>query len=121
MFKIVEKSKKSGMEELIEFLLYRPQAAKFVNSIFNSYKDNKIKLKDLDLEDDPILTRICIILNNELVVKEKRLRKIMNLTKQEIRSRLQYLIKKYPSRFTIDYFDQNCCIIHITKEGLIHA
>lgn len=116
-----EKSKKSELEELIEFLLYRPQAAKYIKSVIESYNNNQIKLNDLDLDDDPILIRICEILSNELVVEEKRLRKILNLTSQEIRSRLQYLTKIYPSQFSIDYFDKECWIIYITKEGLIHA
>ena len=113
--------KRSALEDLIDFLLYRPDAAKFISSILKAYKENKVRLKQFDLADDPILIQICQILSNELVVKQKRIEKILKLSREEVQSRLIYLVDKYPDSFSIDRLDNENWVIYITKEGLINA
>lgn len=73
------------------------------------------------LADDSILIKICQILSNELVVKEKRFEEFLMLSKEEVRSRLVYLVGKYPDSFSIDRLDNESWIIYITKEGLINV
>ena len=121
MFYLSEKIKRSALEDLIDFLIYHPQAAKFLPSLLKAYKENKNRLKQLDLNNDPILNQICKILSNELVVKENRFKKILRLSKEEVRSRLKYLVGKYPDSFSIDRLDNENWVIYITKEGLINA
>ena len=116
-----ENIKRSALEDLIDFLLYRPQAAKYLPSVLKAYKKNKARLKQFDLAEDPILIQICQILSNELVVKEKRFEEILKLSRDEVRSRLIYLIGKYPGSFSIDRLDNESWVIYITKEGLINA
>ena len=121
MFNLSENIKRSALEDLIDFLLYRPQAAKYLPSVLKEYKENQARLKQFDLADDPILIQICQILSNELVVKEKRFEEILMLLREEVRSRLIYLVGKYPDSFSIDRLDNKNWIIYITKEGLINV
>ncbi len=116
-----ENIKRSALEDLIDFLLCRPQAAKYLPSVLKAYKKNKIRLKLFDLDDDPILIQICQILSNELVVREKRFEEILKLSREEARSRLKYLVEKYPNSFSIDRLNNESWVIYITKEGLINA
>jgi len=116
-----ENIKRSALEDLIDFLMFRPQSAKFLPSVFKTYKENKTRLKQLVLDDDPILIQICQILSNELVVKEKRFEEILKLSREEVRFRLNYLVGKYPDSFSIDRLDNESWIIYITKEGLINV
>ena len=121
VFNLSENIKRSALEDLIDFLLYRPQAAKYLPSVLKEYKENQARLKQFDLADDPILIQICQILSNELVVKEKRFEDFLMLSKEEVRSRLIYLVGKYPDSFSIDRLDNKNWIIYITKEGLINV
>ncbi len=116
-----ENIKKSALEDLIDFLRSRPQAAKYLPSVLEAFDDNKTRLKQFILDKDPILIQICQILSNELVVKEKRFEEILKLSREEVRFRLNYLVRKYPGSFSIDRLENESWIIYITKEGLINV
>lgn len=121
MIKLSKNIKRSSLEDLIDFLLYHPKAAKYLPSVLKAYKENQTRLKQFDLADDPFLVQICQILSNELVVKEKRFEELLKLSKAEVRSRLISLVEKYSDSFSIDRLDYENWIIYITKEGLINA
>ena len=121
MIYLSENIKRSALEDLIDFLMLRPGAGKYLPSVIKMYKENKTRLKQFVLDDDPILIQICQILSNELVVKEKRFEKILKLSREELRFRLNYLVGKYPDSFSIDRLNEESWIIYITKEGLINV
>lgn len=113
--------KRSALEDLIDFLIFRPEAGKYLPSVLKAYKENKTRLKQFDLDEDPILIQIIQILSNELVAKEKRFEEILKLSKEEVRYRLNYLVGKYPNSFSIDRLHNENWVIFITKEGLINV
>jgi hypothetical protein len=110
--------KKSDIEQLIEFLRGHPNSSKFLPSILKSYESTKKRIEGCNMSEDKILRQIRQVLSEQFVVSEKNFMELLDLTQEELRSRLKYLQSNYSNYFSLDKLDKNNWIIYITREGL---
>ncbi len=112
---------KSNIEELIDFLRNHPNSSKFLPSVIKSYEQLKKRIKKCELPDDYVLEQIQQVISERFVVSENDLMELLNLNKEEVRSRLKFLESNFSDYFSIDRLDKYDWIIYKTKEGLING